>query len=193
MFKSEKAGYSGLTLVELILGVVLCSVVMAVAVAGYNFIFNQIRRNIEMGSLNLQVDYALENIRLHTLSALNVTDVSMFKDGELSHDYFCFRGEKDIYNVTPNIYKDNFDYCYRIDQDNLMLSATDITTAKITTETLIDDKYKPKITFEYNETKKEPSLLTVSVTATAITTAGSSDTQMVRQEDIRLWFTKVKK
>lgn len=181
---------NGLTLVELIIAVVLCGVAMAAAMAGYNFIFAQTRANMERGNAGLQIAYALENIRLHTLSAISVKNFSLLNDTRISVDgLFCFDGEQDIYNITPNKFSDNLEYCYYLDgQGNLIRNATN-TTGVIINETLVDGKYNPQITFSY-EPPNEPNVLTVLINATGIT--GRPDTQVSKQESMNLWFTNVK-
>ena len=176
----------GLTLVELILAVVLSSVVIAVAMSGWNFLFSQIRRNTEGGNIGLRMDYALENIRRHLLGATVIKEDSEFTDTLLTRVGFCFTGEKDIYTVTPNKDSDNADYCYYIDQGKLILAAT--ANAITTYETLIESRYNPSITFSY-AAPNEPNMLTVAVTATA----GRTNIQVIKQEDIGLGFAKVKK
>lgn len=183
---------SGLTLVELIIAIVLCSVAMAAAMAGYNFLFAQIKSNMERGNAGLQIAYALENIRLHTLSAISVENTSLLNDTKLSVDGvdgFCFEGEGDIYNITPNKYGDNLIYCYYIDgQGNLIRNATN-TTSVVTNETLVDGKYNPQITFSY-VSGNEPNVLTVLINATVIT--GRPDTTVSKNETMNLWFINVK-
>ena len=181
---------SGLTLVELIIAIVLCSVAMAAAMAGYNFLFVQIKSNMERGNAGLQIAYALENIRLHTLSAISVKNYSLLNDTRISVDgLFCFEGEQDIYNITPNNFSDNLDYCYYIDgQGNLIRNATNATGA-VTNETLVDGKYNPGITFSYVP-GNEPNVLTVLINATGI--AERPDTMVSKNETMNLWFTNVK-
>lgn len=178
---------------ELIIAIVLCSVAMAAAMAGYNFLFAQIKSNMERGNAGLQIAYALENIRLHTLSAISVKNASLFTESppKLSENRtYCFEGEGDIYNITPNKYGDNLDYCYYIDgQGNLIRNATNTTSLEVTNETLVDGKYNPQITFSY-ESGNEPNVLTVLINATGIT--GRSDTQVSKNETMNLWFTNVK-
>ena len=176
----------GITLVELILAVVLSSMVIAVAMSGWNFLFSQIRGNAASGNTGLRMDYALESIRRHLLGATVIKEDSLFTDTQLTHPSFCFTGEKDIYTITPNRDDDNADYCYYIDQSKLMLAAT--ANAITTYETLIESSYNPSIIFSY-VTTNEPNMLTVAVTATA----GRSNTQVIKEEDIGLGFAKVKK
>lgn len=181
-----------MTLVELIIAIVLCSVAMAAAMAGYNFLFAQIKSNMERGNAGLQIAYALENIRLHTLSAISVKNASMFTESPLKlseNRTYCFEGEGDIYNITPNKYGDNLVYCYYFDEGNLVRNATNATGVVTETETLVDGKYNPQITFSY-EPGNEPNVLTVLINATGIT--GRSDTQVSKNETMNLWFTNVK-
>ena len=182
---------SGLTLVELIIAIVLCSVAMAAAMAGYNFLFMQTKGNIERGNAGLQIAYALENIRLHTLSAIRVENGSLFTESplKLNETVFCFEGEQDIYNITPNKYSDNLEYCYYLDGDKLMLNATNTTSGVTTSETLVDGKYNPGITFSYVP-GNEPNVLTVAITANI--TTGRLDTQVSKKESMRLWFANTK-
>lgn len=185
---------NGLTLAELIIAVVLCGVAMAAAMAGYNFIFAQTRANMERGNAGLQIAYALENIRLHTLSAISVENSSLFTESplKLNGTEFCFEGEQDIYNITPNKFSDNLDYCYYIDgQGNLVRNATNATSV-VTNETLVDGKYEPQIIFSYTP-YNEPNVLTVLINATGITAGGGrADTRVSKQESMNLWFTNVK-
>lgn len=179
----------GFTLAELMIAIVLCSVAMAAAMGGYNFLFVQIKSNIERSNVNLQMAYALESIKLHTLSAIAVKDGYTLSDTSLSRNDLCFRGEKDIYNITPSKDKDNLDYCYYRDtRRNIIRNATD-TNGAVTNETLIDGKYDPQITFSY-ESGNEPNVLTVAINATAMT--GRSDTQVYKKESMRLWFANIK-
>ena len=188
---------SGLTLVELIIAIVLCSVAMAAAVAGYNFFFVQIKSNMERGNAGLQIAYALENIRLHTLSAVSVENSSLFTETPLKlseNRKYCFEGERDIYDITPDNYKDNLKYCYYLDPGNgrLMLNATNVASGVVVNETLVDGKYDPQITFSY-EPLNEPNVLTVLINATGITAGGGrADTRVSKNESMRLWFTNVK-
>lgn len=179
---------------ELILAIVLCSVAIAAAMAGYNFLFTQIKSNMERGNAGLQIAYAMENIRLHTLSAVRVENASLFNDTKILEYEFCFEGERDIYNITPNNDSDNLDYCYYLDgQGNLMRNATNTTSLVPTNEILVDGKYNPQIVFSYVSTN-EPNVLTVLINATGITVGGGrSDTQASKQESMQLWFTDVVK
>ena len=179
-------------MVELIIAIVLCGVTLAAAMAGYNFIFAQTKANMERGNAGLQIAYALENIHLHTLSAVSVENASLFTEIplKLSENTFCFEGEEDIYNITPNKYGDNSVYCYYIDgQGNLIRNATNTTSLEVVNETLVDGKYSPQITFSYVPLN-EPNVLTVLINATGIT--GRPDTQVSRRESMNFWFTNVK-
>lgn len=187
--KEKISSGRGFTLAELIVAIVLCSVAMTAAMAGYNFLFVQIKSNIERSNVNLQMAYALESIKLHTLSAIAVKDGYILNDTSLSRPDLCFRGEKDIYNITPSKDTDNLDYCYYLDgQGNLMRNATNTTSLEVTNETLVDGKYDPQITFSY-VSGDEPNVLTVAINATI---TGRSDTQVSKKESMHLWFANIK-
>ena len=187
--KEKISSGRGFTLAELIVAIVLCSVAMTAAMAGYNFLFVQIKSNIERSNVNLQMAYALESIKLHTLSAIAVKDGYILNDTSLSRPDLCFRGEKDIYNITPSKDTDNLDYCYYLDgQRNLMRNATNTTSLEVTNETLVDGKYDPQITFSY-VSGDEPNVLTVAINATI---TGRSDTQVSKKESMHLWFANIK-
>ena len=175
---------------ELITAIVLGGVVMAAAMVGYNFLFAQIKSDMERGNAGLQIAYAMESIHRHTLSAVSVKNASMFTDSKSNAPVFCFVGEQDVYNITHNKDNDNLDYCYYLGPgDKLMLNATNTTSGLTTNETLVDGRYKPQITFSY-VSGNEPNVLTVLINATAI--AGRSDTRVSKKESMRLWFTNVK-
>lgn len=180
----------GFTLVELILAVVLSVIAVSAVMAGYNFLFIQTKSGIGRGTLNLQMSYAMEKIRLQCLSASGVDKDYLFTANAASQkSSFCFTGEKDPYDIDINNSDNNMDYCYYIDSDKrLILSA--VSAGKITTETLIDAKYEPAINFEYN-LGDEPNYFTAMITATAKNTHGNPDRQVIKKEGIRFWYTEI--
>lgn len=179
----------GLTLVELILAAVLSVVAAVTVISGYNFLFTQTKSGIGRGNLNLQMDYALEKIRLQCLSASAVAEGSLFDAGQTSlKDSLCLTGENDPYNIDIEDKNNDRDYCYYVEDDDLMLSAEDA-SGNISTEVLIGERFNPKITFEY-ALDSEPNYLTVAITATA-RNPGAQDRLIVKKEGIRFWYTTV--
>ena len=183
----------GITLVELILAIVLCAVAMAAVTAGYNFLFAQIRYNSGYGNMNLQVIHALENIRLHCLSAVSIDSASIFVAGSTANKTeFCFNADKEAYSITPDDLSDNVDYCYyiRSDDNAFILNAT--SGGVTTNETLIDGKYNPSVRFEYTA-DSEPNILTAHINATAFTAAKPQESRITRKKTVRFWFTMITK
>ncbi len=186
----------GLTLVELILAAVLSVIAAAAVISGYNFLFTQTKSGISRGNLNLQIDYALEKIRLQCLSSSAVTDGFFFsaETGTIeTKDSFCITGEKDPYNIDLNDTANKKKYCYLVDDDgNLALMDSDTSGDNESVEVLIDSRHKPSISFEYDG-GSEPDYLTVVITATASTARDirGQDKGIVKKEGIRFWYTTV--
>lgn len=182
---------AGLTLVELILAAVLSVVAAAAVISGYNLLFTQTKSGIGRGNLNLQMDYALEKIRLQCLGASAVDEDSLFEAGSSSlKESLCITGEKDPYDIDVADTTDDMEYCYYIEDDNLMLSAEDPSGA-ISTEILIGKRFEPEITFEYLA-DSQPNYIMAAITATA-RNAGSPDTPIVKKQGIRFWYTTATK
>ena len=88
---------AGLTLVELILAAVLAVVAAAAVISGYNFLFIHTKRGVGRGSLSLQIDYALEKIRLQCESASAIDSNSLFDARGLpiqKEVFLHYRGER---------------------------------------------------------------------------------------------------
>ena len=180
---------AGLTLVELILAAVLSVIAAAAVISGYNFLFTQTKSGIGRGNLNLQIDYALEKIRLQCLSASAVDEAYLFESGDTSQkDSLCISGENDPYNIDIGDKTNDMEYCYYVEDDKLMLSAEDVSGAS-STEVLIGERFKPRITFEYT-VNSEPNYITAAITATA-KNIGGQDKEIVKKEGIRFWYTTV--
>ena len=183
---------AGLTLVELILAAVLAVVAAAAVISGYNFLFIHTKRGVGRGSLSLQIDYALEKIRLQCESAsvIDSNSESLF-DARVSDskEVFCITGEKDYYNINIADPDNKKKYCYQRDSDdNLILAESDISGGNQETEVLIDSLYDPFIYFEYSA-NTDPFSLTVAITATA-KKIGKEDV-IGKRDNIRFRYTKI--
>lgn len=184
---------TGLTLVELILAAVLSVVAAAAVISGYNFLFTQTKSGIGRSNLNLQMDYALEKIRLQCLSASSVEDEFLFSaDTGGSQDSLCITGEKDPYNIDISDSDNKKKYCYQIEGDVLVLSASDISGDNGSAEVLIDSRHSPAINFEYS-LDSEPNYITAAITATAKDMKGVSEKRIEKKQGIRFWYTTVTK
>jgi len=176
MFRAQR----GLTLLELLLGIILIGVIMAALTVGYLFVGRQIIEGIRLQNMHLQVNYALENIRLHCLSAIRIDDNSFFNSLGGARVDLGFQGERNIYNITPDDLTDNVHYGYFIGDGNLVLS-TDNTKQEI----LVDKQYSPTIEVRYVR-GAEPNFLRVTITATHLPNLRVENT-----EGIRFWFVDV--
>ena len=186
---------SGLTLVELILAAVLSVVSVAAVISGYNFLFIQTKKGIGRGNLNLQIDYALEKIRLQCESASAVDKDFLFPGGANGRKAaFCITGEMDPYYIDIANKKNKSKYCYQRDNNgNLTLVAKkDTPGSNEIVEVLIDSRYSPYISFEYS-LNNDPNYLTAVITATAVTARriGSEDAPIVKKTGIRFGYTKI--
>ncbi|MFA5410708.1 MAG: type II secretion system protein [Candidatus Omnitrophota bacterium] len=180
----------GLSLVELIVAVILVGTLFITLGTGYAFIYGRITANLKLQKTLLQIDYTLENIRLHCLSASKVADGSLFPAGTTSQkSSLQFQGESNIYNITPDDLSDNLEYTYSKDSEGnlVLLSAaipgvTSSTITIIPKEVLVDKQYAPQITFQYTQ-GTEPNFLSVTI-----------DTPLTsKTEGVRFWFTEVVK
>jgi hypothetical protein len=177
----------GVTLLELIISLILIAVVLATLTGGYLFIYGRLLANIQQQNVHLQMDYALENIRLHCLSATRV--ISPFPaDRDSSQGNLSFEGESDIHNITPDNSADNARYAYRLDEGKSLIIETYGLRAgsERKEEVLIDAQYSPGITFQYRQ-NTEPNFLTVTINATA------REGNISKTEGLRFWFTDVVK
>ena len=192
-------------MVELILAAVLSVIAAAAVISGYNFLFTQTKSGIGRGNLNLQIDYALEKIRLQCLSASAVDSGYLFTSGSyIPKDSFCITGERDPYDIDINDTDNKKKYCYELDDDNdddsdadydsdndkdLILVASDTSGGNEIVEVLIDSRSIPSISFEYS-INSEPNYITAAITATA-KNIGGQDKGIVKKEGIRFWYTTV--
>lgn len=184
---------AGFTLVELILAAVLVVVAAAAVISGYNFLFIHTKRGVGRGSLSLQIDYALEKIRLQCESASAIDSDSLFESGNSgSKNKFCITGERDYYNINIADTANKKKYCYGLDgPGSLVLTAGDTSGGNEMFESLIDSSYHPSINFEYSA-YTNPFFLTVAITATA-KRIGAKDVEIVKKDNIRFRYTKIVK
>lgn len=178
----------GFTLTELILAAVISVIAVSVSIAGYNFLYNQTKSGIGRSDINLQMDYALEKIRLHCLSASAIKE--KFTAGKAGRKYELYiTGEKDPYRINTGNTADKMDYHYYINEGGeLMLSAT-AKSGAVSNEVLISQRYSPKVAFEYS-LNNEPDYFTAAITATA-RNIGSPDTEIVKKEGVRFWYIQI--
>lgn len=181
---------AGLTLVELILAAVLAVVAAAAVISGYNFLFIHTKRGVGRGSLSLQIDYALEKIRLQCESASAV--YPPFDYGvSASKPVFCITGEKDPYNIDISDSYSKKKYCYKLANGSLILERSNTSGIVEESEVLIDSLYEPSIRFEYIA-NTNPFSLTAAITATA-KKIGAKEDVIRKRDNIRFRYTKIVK
>lgn len=179
----------GLTLIELVLAISMMAGVLAIVYASYLYLFSNIKDNLQRSNAHLQVDYALENIRTHCVSAMLVH--TLFPSGRTSEqNEFRFRGEKNVYNVTPEESSDTANYGYSINGEGALVLSQD----GVPVETLIDQDFSPVITFSYTE-GSEPNYMNVTIEADFRPLAQRrgipSTSRFKKSESIRFWFVDV--
>lgn len=184
---------AGLTLVELILAAVLAVVAAAAVISGYNFLFIHTKRGVGRGSLSLQIDYALEKIRLQCESASAIDSDSLFYAGvSESKDEFCITGESDLYAINISDSGSKKRYCYKLDSyKNLVLERSDTSGIPEESEVLLNYSYGPSIHFEYSAgLSANPFSLTAAITATA-KRIGTKEDVIRKRDNIRFRYTKI--
>ncbi len=174
----------GLTLMELLIAIGLSTFSLLVLVSAYLFVYRHFNENIQRQNIYLQVSYALENMRVHCISATKIDDNSLLDAGITnSKSDFRFRGEQDFNTVTPDDPTDDAWYHYFIDRENnLVLSINDSPQREI----LVEKQYAPQIQFQYTR-GAEPNFLMVTITA------GTSNMKISETEGIRFWFVGITK
>jgi len=175
---------AGVTLLELLIAIFLLAVILGTLTSGYVFIYGKVLENIRLQNIHLQIDYALENIKLRCLSASRIEPDSLFLPGiENSKNSFSFSGESDFHRITPDNTTDNTRYTYRINEDHCLVLEISDPPQK---EVLVDNQSSPTIAFQYSE-GAEPNFLTVTINAT------TREHNLSKTEGLRFWFTDVLK
>jgi len=171
---------------ELLVAAGLVATILLTLAVGYSFISRQIVTALKLKNLYLQMDYALEHIALHCMSAANIDPTMFFApvaSGTLdTKNALRIEGESDVFRITPNNLADNAWYEYYKDAAGNIMFRVDGTT----TEVLIDKEFNPTITFQYTG-GTEPNYMSVTISGTA---AGQPVT---KTRGIRFWFVDIVK
>lgn len=175
-----------MTLIELILALILMSGILTVVSASMLFFVNQIQANLERSNVYTQISYALEDMKMRTVSAVAL-GASFDNDGESKND-LVFQGETDIHSVTLNTLTDNCWYKYYILNNDLVVrKCTDNTCVNGADEVLIERKFTPTLTFNYDK-DSPPNLLRVVLTASSTKLPLGGSNPVTSQGGIRFWF-----
>lgn len=192
-----------MTLVELVVVLVLISSLMLAINSGGLFFISQIYANIERQQIHTEIDYALEDMKLRCISAID-TATTFPASGSSSNASLQFVGEKDIYTINPDAYippgmsghpgttKKWYKYYVDTTDKNLYLrTCLNSTCNSGPQEILVEAKYNPVLTFKYTHASPiydEPNFITVEISATSIHTPVGCDAVLKKSDGIRLWF-----
>lgn len=174
-----------ISLMELLVILMLITVVILGITPVAIYLEKSVGESIEFSNMYSQLNYALEDLRLHSVSAVQIDDGSLFA-GPGTENSLKFRGQRDIYNITPDDAADDSWYEYSLNQDNgnLVLIKDNDNDAQ---EVLVEGRFHPTLIFNY-QAGDEPNFITVTISATSV----RDPTKVIsRTEGIRFWFVSV--
>ncbi|MDD4294621.1 MAG: prepilin-type N-terminal cleavage/methylation domain-containing protein [Candidatus Omnitrophica bacterium] len=186
-----------LSLIEFLITMVIMTFVFAGLIVVFSFLFKNIVYNFERSDMYGQVTYALDDMRLRFISAIETK--TMFSSSNNEVDFFEFKGEKDIYNIRPNdatLYSATGSgskvwYRYSLKDDgNLVLEVSfdDGNTYQVS-DVLVDKRYRPRLSFVYVE-GDEPNFFEADI---KVVGEKNSALEMDLTEGIQTWFIGVVK
>lgn len=192
------AAPGGLTFLELVLAGSLMVGLLAALGTVATLTAGQVAMNRQRLAIHLSLDYALEDIRSRTFSAIRLDDDSMFNAGaEVVKEDLRFRGERDLHHLTPDDLSDNRWYQYHIIPDRdypdspgnlvlvLGLGPEDPDLAR---EILVPARYNPTIRF-IHKAEYPPDFLLVEITARD----DHFDIQVAKTVGLNFWYLSVVK
>ena len=174
----------GLTLLEVILAIIILTIIIGSVYRSYTFFISNVAFYVKRADVHMQIDYAMENIRLHCLSASSIN--TPFPSGMTSsRDNFNFIGENVTSNITENDPTDDATYNYFVGSSGTF---NGFLLEKFrngrSLETLIDGSLNPVVRFTYN-VGTEPDFMTVFIEA------GPPDSRINRTQGLRFWFVDI--
>ncbi|MFA5138764.1 MAG: type II secretion system protein [Elusimicrobiota bacterium] len=180
----------GFTLIELIIAIAL----LAFIATGFWFatlsLERRMRSDTDEALLRVQLYNALDNVRLHCISASKIEDGSLFPSGQESRkSTLYFRGQKDVYNVTPSVLTDDTWYLYSRDKKgNIVLREVSGSGRPLNEEVLVEARYEPEMQFRYKR-GFEPNFLEVTVSGKV--SRGGRGERVFQKIGVRFWFVGV--
>ncbi len=178
----------GFTLIEMFVSMAIFSAMLLTVLLVVSSIAKRVSGDTDEARLRVEINYALDNIKLYTISAAKVAADSTFSPppagGQAEKSEFGFQGEKNVYNITPAVITDNTDYrYYRNDAGDIVLMSAAVGTEEV----LVSSRFSPQITFTY-KSGFEPNFLEVTISGTA----GKLNPQRIsKTAGLRLWFAGV--
>ncbi|NLE64729.1 MAG: hypothetical protein GX606_02295 [Elusimicrobia bacterium] len=193
-----RTGYRGFTLLEILIAIVLMIFSMSAIGMAAVVCARQARAFRSRSDANLQINYALEDIRLRLVSAVSVDPDTQRNAlfGGNPIPTFCVMGEKNMYDIDPNNTATKTRYCYGLRKDLLGGDDDDITQEDLLrssdggSEVLIEGALRPQISFSHKP-GDPPNMLTVTLgTEPAFTPAGLSK-EIRKVQGVRFWFINI--
>lgn len=181
---------AGFSLLELLLGVVIGTLVVLAIFSVSSFATRQVGAFVERYNMYAQMSLALDTMQVVMPSATRISEDSLFNSvTAAAQDSFAFTGEENPYKVTPANFADNAQYEFGIDaRGNLVMHKT-LADGTATSEILIDGKYRPALEFKPFE---EPNFLVVTISASSARKQLSGLMRTISKvEGIRFWFASV--
>jgi hypothetical protein len=175
-----------MTLIELLLTLILVSGIILLVSASSIFFVNQLQANLERSNIHSQINYAMDDMKIRCVSAISLEPSFNFNGEEKTE--LIFQGESDIYKVTLNDLTDNRWYKYYISNTDLVVkSCTDSSCNSGSEEILIEGKFKPGVTFNYDQ-GTPVNLLRVELTAEGSKIPLGGTKEITKEGGIRFWF-----
>ncbi len=175
-----------MTLIELMLTLILVSGIIILVSTSSVFFVNQLQANLERSNLHSQLNFAMDDMKMRCVSAVAL-EPGFNSNGEIKSE-LVLQGEKDIYNVTLNDLTDNRWYKYYLSNSNLVVkNCTDFSCSTGSEEILIEGKFKPSITFNYDQ-DTPANLLRVVLTAQGNKVPLGGSKEITKEGGIRFWF-----
>jgi prepilin-type N-terminal cleavage/methylation domain-containing protein len=180
----------GFTLIELVIAIGLLAFIMT----GFWFatlaLERRMRSDTDEAILRVQLHNAMENVRLHCISASKIEAGSLFPAGKDSQKATLhFRGQRDVYTVTPSVLTDDTWYLYSKDAEgNLVLREVSESGRPLSEEVLVESRYEPELWFRY-KSGFEPNFLEATISGNVV--RGGVTGKVSRKLGVRFWFVGV--
>lgn len=180
------------TLIELLVAIIVLVIAIAGVMGMSIFCVLQVRAQMERADAQTQINFALEDMKLHFMSAISAAP--MFDAAGGSASVLTVEGERDIYHITPDKTDDNEIYTYKVrspcytggdEGEGCLIRKTDVSE-----EVLVDARFKPTIEFRYNR-NDPPNFITVEIKVHTKTAPAGLNGEIARKEGVRFWFINI--
>lgn len=176
----------GFSLLELLISISLIGVLTGIIYTSVLFVTRHNRIDMKRANAYMQIEYALENIRMRTVSAIWVDPTTSFFSSGGDRKDFRLRGENDMYNITPDDTLTKSFYRYFTNTTGAFLLEKEGTPSQF--EVLIEQEFHPDVTFTYIH-DTEPNYLLVTVNASI--RVMNDQVNVTKSQGIVLWFSDI--